>query len=71
LVLKCGDVQFVIEGTSEVVNFSPVSICRECGVDVPLKSGTPIGIVCDYLADNGHFGSVLHELLMLIRDSQN
>jgi hypothetical protein len=47
----------------------PTKWCILCGIDTGLLSTTPLGIVCDWLADNGHEDSQVHRLLMFARDN--
>jgi hypothetical protein len=49
--------------------YPPTKLCSLCGIDTGLLSTTPLGIVCDWLADNGHEDSQVHRLLMFARDN--
>jgi len=74
LVLRTGAIQFLARfaevGGWSVINLQAITVCKAFGVDVPLKTETPIGIVCDWLADNGNFDTAVHKLLISIRDAE-
>jgi hypothetical protein len=74
LVTRNGDVQLGYgsvpsRGDGEILTWTPVNLCQLCGVTTGMKHTTPLGVVCDWLADNGHEDSPVHRLLMFARDN--